>query len=416
MFKFLHAADLHLDSPLKGLSRYEDAPLETMRQATRGAFENLVRTAIDEQVAFVLIAGDLYDGDWNDHATGSFFLKRASLLRDAGIPLFVIAGNHDAANKMTKTLDLRGIATMLDHRRPQTCHLDHWNVTIHGQSYARQDVSDDLSLSYPAAVKGNFNVGMLHTCASVVSEHPNYAPCSLEGLRNRGYDYWALGHVHNRQVLHASPQIVFPGNLQGRHARETGPKGAYLVTVQDDHSTDLEFRPLDVFRWEHVQVDVSKASTAEDALQAVNEALTTASSRTDGLPAAVRVELVGRSAVHRQLTAKQDRYRESIRVEAYQVAANEFWLEKIQFHTQPQQSSRTSESSGAWGQLSEQLQSFREQPEELNRLQNELQTFLDKFPAELLQAAGCDKELWWRDVLTEVESRLNQELFAEPTE
>jgi exonuclease SbcD len=104
MFRFLHAADVHLDSPLVGLDRYESAPVEAVRGATRRAFENLVRLAIDEEVAFVLLAGDLYDGDWKDYRTGLFFVEQMAQLREAGIPVFVIAGNHDAASQLTKNL------------------------------------------------------------------------------------------------------------------------------------------------------------------------------------------------------------------------------------------------------------------------------------------------------------------------
>src|SRR5262249_21567667 len=156
MFKFLHAADIHLDSPLQGLERYEGAPLEQIRQATRRALENLVRLALDEQVAFVLIAGDLYHGDWKDYNTGLFLVKQMNRLREANIPVFLIAGNHDAANKMTRTLRLPENVTLLSSEWPETCVLEDIGVAIHGQGFAAAAVTEDLSERYPHAKRGYF--------------------------------------------------------------------------------------------------------------------------------------------------------------------------------------------------------------------------------------------------------------------
>ncbi len=209
MLTFLHAADIHLDSPLRGLQRYEGAPADEIRQATRRALENLVQLAIDQSVAFVLIAGDLYDGDWKDHCTGLFFVSQMVRLREANIPVIVIAGNHDAMNKMTRTLPLPENVHMLDHKRPETIHLEALGVAIHGQSFATQAVLEDLSATYPSAVGGQLNIGLLHTCATGREGHAAYAPCTIPGLVAKQYDYWALGHVHGFEVLH---RIVISGN------------------------------------------------------------------------------------------------------------------------------------------------------------------------------------------------------------
>jgi exonuclease SbcD len=166
MLKFIHAADIHLDSPLKGLEDYEGAPVEEIRAATRRALENLVKLAIEEQVDFVLIAGDVYDGDCTDYNTGLFFTGQLVQLREAGIPVYLIAGNHDAANKMSRSLKLPDNTRMLSHEEPETVLLEELRVAIHGQSFASQAVTDDLSQGYPEARKGMFNIGMLHTSAT----------------------------------------------------------------------------------------------------------------------------------------------------------------------------------------------------------------------------------------------------------
>lgn len=203
--KFLHAADLHLDSPLGGLERYEGAPVDLIRGATRRALENLVELAIQEQVDFVVIAGDLYDGDWRDFNTGMFFGRQMNKLRDAGICLYLIAGNHDAASNMTRKLRLPtnpdGQSVMLSCDQPQTRRLDNIGVAIHGRSFAIQAETRNMVPDYPMAIGHWFNIGLLHTSLSGCEEHDTYAPCTPADLRSKGYDYWALGHIHKRSLI-----------------------------------------------------------------------------------------------------------------------------------------------------------------------------------------------------------------------
>ena len=150
MFRFLHAADVHLDSPLVGLARYESAPVEVVRGATRRAFENLVGVAIDEEVAFVLLAGDLYDGDWKDYRTGLFFVGQMAKLRDARIPVFVVAGNHDAASQLTKNLRPPDNVHFFSTKKPETRLLEAFDVAIHGQGFASRAVTEDLAAAVPS--------------------------------------------------------------------------------------------------------------------------------------------------------------------------------------------------------------------------------------------------------------------------
>ena len=266
MFRFLHAADIHLDSPLVGLDRYESAPVEAMRSATRHAFENLVRVAIDEELAFVLLAGDLYDGDWKDYRTGLFFVDQMTKLREADIPVYVISGNHDAASRLTRNLRPPDNVHFLSDRRPETRYLEAFDVAIHGQGIATQAVTRDLATAYPMADPGLFNIGLLHTSLDGREGHARYAPTSPQVLAQKGYQYWALGHVHRREVVSRDPWIVFPGNLQGRHAREAGPKGCSLVTVENGAVAAVEERHVDVLRWSVCRVDVDGAGTTCEVL------------------------------------------------------------------------------------------------------------------------------------------------------
>src|SRR5262245_49868226 len=163
MFKFIHAADIHLDSPLRGLEHYDGAPVAHIRGATRQALVNLVELALAEQVAFVLIAGDLYDGEWRDYNTGLFFAAQMSKLREVDIQVGIIAGNHDAASHMTRYLRLPDNVTMFAVHHPQTVYLKAWDVALHGQGFAKRAVTVDLSTAYPQPDPSLFNIGLLHT-------------------------------------------------------------------------------------------------------------------------------------------------------------------------------------------------------------------------------------------------------------
>ena len=221
--KFIHAADIHLDSPLVGLSAYPDAPAERLRTATREAFERLVTRAIDEQVDFMVIAGDLYDGDWKDYHTGLFFVRQMGRLRQAGIPVYLLYGNHDAESEVTRSLQLPDNVQVFSARRAETFRLDTLQVALHGQSFKLAATTDNLVPSYPAPVPGWLNIGVLHTALEGNAQHASYAPCSQAELHAKGYQYWALGHVHAYWVAQGDVTIAYPGNLQGRSIRETGP-------------------------------------------------------------------------------------------------------------------------------------------------------------------------------------------------
>ena len=299
--KFLHAADAHLDSPLRGLERYEGAPVKEIRSAARRAFDNLVELAIDEDVGCVLLAGDLYDGDWKDYNTGLYFIDRMRQLESAGIRVFIVAGNHDAASQITKQLRLPENVTLFSTSKPETVVLDELDLAIHGQGFAKREVTEDLSSGYPQADPNLFNIGLLHTCLDGKPGHEPYAPCSVDGLRSKGYQYWALGHVHNREIVSEDPWIVFPGNIQGRHARETGPKGCTLVTVDNGDVTAVEHRDLDVLRWARCEVDVTDTATLDEIYEQVRDALQQEIDEADGRPVAARLVLQGASPVHSAL-------------------------------------------------------------------------------------------------------------------
>ncbi|GAB2464439.1 DNA repair exonuclease [Streptosporangium sandarakinum] len=328
--KLLHAADLHIDSPLRGLSAYEGAPAEKLRTASRLALENLVDLAVSESVDAVLLAGDVYDGTWPDYQTGLFFAGQMSRLGREGIQVYMVYGNHDAQNRMTKQLRLPSNVHLFDTSGPQTILDEARGLAVHGQGFARSDITDNLSLAYPAPRADLFNVGLLHTALTGREGHDRYAPCSVNDLAAKGYDYWALGHVHHREVVSEDPWIVFPGNIQGRHARETGPKGCTLVTVDDLKVVSAVHHDLDVARWEHLRIDVSGAADVDSAVDLVVRGLREIPG--DRLHA-VRVSVTGSSPAHLPLWRERPRFLNEVRLAA--TDQGELWVEKVRIETRP---------------------------------------------------------------------------------
>lgn len=300
----VHAADVHLDSPLLGLGRLRDENLvRDLRQATRLAFQNLIDLVVDRGADALVLAGDLYDGDSEDYATARFFVEQMSILHDLQIPVFMVSGNHDAESVITKVLRLPDNVTMLATSEPETAVREDLGLAVHGQGFATKAVVQNLAQSYPEPRKGLVNVGILHTSVAGYAGHDSYAPCSVTDLRSKGYEYFALGHVHAREVLSAGgTTVAFSGNLQGRHVRETGPKGAYVVSLSPGKPAALEFVELDVARWENVELDVSEFEDFDSVLTGVKDVLTAKRQEAAGKPVVARLTLRGASKAAHELT------------------------------------------------------------------------------------------------------------------
>lgn len=390
--KFVHAADLHLDSPLRGLPAYEGAPVEEVRGATRRALENLVELCVEESAELLVIAGDLYDGDWKDYSTGLFFLQQMARLRDAGVQVAWVRGNHDASSKITRYLSPPENVTELSFSAPETVLYENCGVAVHGVGYATAEVRENLALSYPEPRPGLLNVGLLHTSLDGRPGHAPYAPCALDQLRARGYDYWALGHVHAREVLSREPWIVFSGNLQGRHIHEVGPKGATLVTVEGGQVRAAEHRALDVVRWARCDVDLEGATTFDEAIERAAGRLRTLLLEADGRLLACRVTLQGRSAAHAALLARPDRVLAELR--ALGLSWGNAYIERVELRTGPAVDLSTlRQREDALGELFRSVDELRAEGEALEELRAEVLRGLEGLAQDVVRSESDAEEL-----------------------
>jgi exonuclease SbcD len=414
MFKFIHAADVHLDSPLHRLDTYEGVPVEIFRQATRRAFENLIQLAISENVSFVLVAGDLVDGDWKDYNTGLYFVSRLKKLNAAGIPVYILAGNHDAASRISKTLRYPENVSLFSVDAPETFYVKRVDVALHGQGFASPAIKNDLSKKYPAAVPGCYNIGMLHTCATGREGHESYAPCSLEALQSKGYDYWALGHVHTREILAEDPFILFAGNIQGRHVRETGPRGCMLVTVDDAGRTDPFFKPLDVVRWESLSVDAGDCDSGYDMLDRLSQRIELLSEENGDIPMALRIHVNGESPAQDEIMSDTERWLNEIRALAIDAGNGQIWVEKVKFDLSPPLSGRLlKKADGALGELLNLFDELQNDPQGTLHLLDELQDLQRRLPRELRVELEQDDgvEDWLKHLMAQVKPMLVRRLL-----
>jgi DNA repair exonuclease SbcCD nuclease subunit len=314
---------------MHGLTRYEGAPVEMLRGATRRAFEDLVDLAIHEQVGCVIIAGDLYDGDRDDFNTAIFLQQRLRRLTEAGIACAILLGNHDAANEITRRLQLPDGSFVFSAQHPETRELPDLGLALHGRSYPTRAVTEDLAGDYPRPIDGLLNVGVLHTCLDGAPGHERYAPCSARQLFDFGYQYWALGHIHQQRLLtEGGVHVVFPGNLQGRHARELGPKGAVLVEYDAGAVLGVEHRSLDVVRWERAVVDAAGALTVDEILHHLDVEIDRARSQADGRPLALRVQIEGRTEAYDALVNDHERFDAQVRADFG--ADEQVWIERVE--------------------------------------------------------------------------------------
>lgn len=303
--RFVHCADLHLDTPFRGLSYVAPDVASALNGATFQAYDSIIALAIAERVDCVLIAGDVYDS--SDRSLRAQFSFRDGLKRldDHGIPAFVAFGNHDPTSGWGNTLEWPATVHVFRSSEVDNCPLVREGeavASVHGISFNKEKVTANLAARFSSPGDGLPSIAVLHANVGGDTGHDNYAPTTVAELAGKGFDYWALGHVHDHRILRGNgPAIVYSGCSQSRHPNETGPKGCCLVTLTDGAAPDIRFVPTDVVRFHQGEVDVSACDSIDAVLRAVLEHCDAALYEADGRNLVVRLGLAGRTALSREL-------------------------------------------------------------------------------------------------------------------
>jgi DNA repair protein SbcD/Mre11 len=376
MIRFIHAADIHLDSPLKGLAKRHNLPADKILSATREALKNLVTLAIDQKVDFVLLAGDVYDGDPEDLTANFHFNQQMGRLYQKNIRVVMITGNHDAKSKISRPLTPPKNLTILSTDNPESFEITRDGeviAIIHGQGFRNQAETRNLAGNYPPPIAGKLNIGILHTSLDGRDGHDNYAPTTTNELINKGYSYWALGHVHTREEVHQKPYIIFPGNVQGRHIRETGAKGCYLVTFKDNHEAQLDFKPLDVFRWEAITINLEGIDEESEFEGKLAETVESRNLPFNEIPYGIRIILKGNTSLHSWLICSQNRVSENIQGIFDGISAGNLFLEQLKVETSNEGPALKNEALGddALSILNQAINHLKKNPKEMESLLKE---------------------------------------------
>jgi len=301
-FRFIHCSDLHIDSPFKGFSAIHPEWAERLREAPLQSFLNIVELAIQERVDAVIIAGDVFDGE--DKSLHAQFKFRNGLQRlsDNGIPSFIAHGNHDPLNSWSRTLKWPEGVTVFPGDSVQSVPVVKGGQTvahIYGTSFPERDMFDNLTQRFERQQDSGFAVAVLHANVGGHPDHDPYAPCAVDDLVARGMDYWALGHIHLREVLRKShPAIVYCGNSQGRHFKESGSKGCCLVTLNEGAIPDIQFLATDTIRFVESAVDVSACASLDAVVETIVRQCKTLLIQAEGRSLVVRQTLIGRTDIH----------------------------------------------------------------------------------------------------------------------
>lgn len=393
-FRFLHAADIHLDSPLDHLRSLDASTAKLVATASRLAVERLVAAALEHQVAAVLIAGDLFDGPVRDASAALWVDSQFRKLTTAGIDVVLIRGNHDALSNASRSVKWSSGVVELGAEKSTSHIMDRYGLAIHGQSFGARAVYENIAATYPEAMPGYFNIGMLHTSLAGNSGHDTYAPTTVDVLEGRGYDYWALGHIHLRteQSLSHRAWIGFSGNTQGRHVRESGPKGCYLVTVRDRQVAESEFISTDSVRWFELPVDVSLIDSLSDLGEMVCGACEGLLQNNRDRQLAVRVRFFGASKLHGQLATLVARQNIAAMLADKMREIGTIWLESVKVETQAERTPvRTGDLQLPIDTMREMVRDIRDEPALQKQLMKSLEELGRKARGPL---SAADWPLW----------------------
>ncbi|OAO89114.1 hypothetical protein AXX17_ATUG04340, partial [Arabidopsis thaliana] len=317
-FTFMHAADLHLDSPFRGLAGVPAVVRDRLRESTFEALAAIVETARRERLDFIVIAGDLYDKADRSLRAQLRMQQAMSKLAEDNIQVFVVHGNHDPADGWQAELEWPNTVHVFGSEQPEwmPAYTREGELAAHvyGMSYASASVRDNLAAMYRKQEGAPFHLALLHANVDGQANYDNYAPCKLSDLRSASFDYWALGHIHDRRVLSEYPHVVYPGNIQGRSVKETGSRGVYVVRVCEEGRIEMSYRDVASVIWEELAVSIEGAEREQDLKHRLLDAVESVRASSGGRPVVLRLRLEGSGVLHERLMDEH---------------AGEVWLEEL---------------------------------------------------------------------------------------
>ena len=339
--RFIHTADLHLDTPFKGLASWNRDLAYKLKDATFKSYRKIIDLCLKENVDFLIISGDIFESENKPLAAELKFKNELKRLSGREIPVYFICGNHDPLNTWHDIIQLPENVYRFGSDKVEKCTYSKGGkpiADIYGISYQEKVVKDNLALKYkPEGNPSPVSVAVLHGTTGTAGPHENYAPFKVTDVLNKGFNYWALGHIHKRQIIHESdPAIVYPGNHQGRDFGETGAKGCYLVEIDTNSKVKLKFIPVDFIRFEEIIVELKDEDKIDRLPDKIEDNKNNVRDFDNNASYILRVKLTGRTSLHARLNKPGE-------IEILQEHFNEgqldqrnfTWIDRIELDTRP---------------------------------------------------------------------------------
>jgi DNA repair exonuclease SbcCD nuclease subunit len=334
-FTFIHCSDLHLGRNFSHRENIEPKVFNYILNSSYESFKNIVKDAIKFNVDFIIISGDIFDSVSHKLKSQLFLKEQFEKLNNHGINVYMIHGNHDPVDEWKRNIEFPNNVFSFPSEKVETIDFkkdDEIMAKISGISFRRSDVQENLSLKFEAKKQDIYNIAVLHSNVGGIKGLDNYAPASINDLIYKNFDYWALGHYHNKSILKEKPYIIYPGTTQGLSINETGEKGYYLVKVYNKN-TDLEFKKSSVLEWEKIDINLEKIQSMDELLNKVSHELNKIKNET---PKIIRINLIGHTPLHNDLT--EDNLNDILFKfrEAEIEEENFVWIERIKNNTFPE--------------------------------------------------------------------------------
>jgi len=430
-FRFIHTADIHLDSPLKSLALRNEELAAIVGNSTRQVLERIVDLCLSESVNALLIAGDLYDGSQTSMKTARFLSAQFRRLNDANIAVYIIRGNHDAESKITRELSLPECVHVFSSKaeakefvilnKGPNNEPNNWPNTkpvfIHGISFKDAKAPNNLLPLYQQPIPEAINIGMMHTSLDGSQGHDNYAPCSTKELENHGFDYWALGHIHKR-ATHVNDQchIVMPGIPQGRDIGEAGIKSITLVSIDDNNQVKTEEHALALVQFEYTPIELNDSLTWNEVVDLINQAIDQVAAKCEAEQLVVRIVLTGTTPLAWKLHRDEDLLLAEIESRA---EGESKWIDKLVINCDAPERMQNAADDGPQTEFSELMKAEISSSEQfLLSAKQAVNEVVSALPAELRDHFGTDelsRERLIKALATKGSKQVEAHINADPT-